>query len=172
MSVKQFSALYSQIEDRIFFSFNTSEGDLYQFLFTRGISKLLISQCASVAERSLGEQHGERSSKLISEFQKEGLKKHLSFDDHFEGGQKAPLGGEPILVSHIQLDLQGDVVHISLTLASNLVVGFELPVFQVQALCLLIEKLAKQAHWQIITDEMLSLGEENNSTTTPTNQIH
>ena len=153
MSVKQFTATYSQIEDRITFGFNTSEGELYQFLLTRAIAKSFLVQSEQISEQSLGAEHNERSSKLISEFQKEGLKKQLSFDETFDGGEITPLGNDPILISAVHLELESEGVRISLTIVSNQVVGFSVPVVQLQALTLLIEKLAQQALWQITTPD-------------------
>ena len=172
MSVKQFSAVYSQLEDRILFGFNTSEGELFQFWLTRALAKSCIDQCDLIVERSFGAQHNERSSKLISEFQKEGLKKQLNFEETFEGGDTSPLGDAPILVAGASLELKDDTVTISLTLASNQVVGFGLPVMQLQPLSLLIEKLAGQANWQIGPDtptnvETLLSGPHN-----PSPQVH
>lgn len=172
MSVKQFSATYSLIEDRIIFGFNTTEGELYQFLITRVIAKLFIDQGEKSAEDSLGSQHNERSSKLISEFQKEGLRRQLNFEEKFEGGELTPLGKDPILVTQVVLETLGDEVHISLTLLSNQVVGFKVAIVQLQALILLIEKLAHQAMWQINPDQALDTGTVKVVCATPSSQLH
>ena len=153
MSVKQFSAVYAPIEDRIIFGFNTTEDELYSFILTRAIASSFLDQAETTVEQSLSSEHSERSSKLISEFQKEGLKKQLNFEVRFEGGQITPLGKEPILVTQVHLDLKPDNVAISLTLLSNQVVGFSLLAVQLQALTLLLEKLARQACWKIGSDD-------------------
>jgi hypothetical protein len=152
MSVKQFSAVYLPLEDRILFGFNTSENELYQFFLTRAVAKSFFLQAEQISEQAFGRQHNERSSKLISEFQKEGLKKQLNFQEQFEGGDTLPLGDDPILVTQVQLENQEDDVRVSLTLVTNQMVGFSLPALQLQAVCVLLEKLAQEALWQISAD--------------------
>ncbi len=153
MSVKQFSAIYSPLEDRIIFSFNTTEGDLYSFVLTRAITASLLDHGEVVVEQSLASQHNERSSKLISEFQKEGLKKQINFAEAFEGGDVTPLGKDPILVAKVALDLKPNTVGVSLTLVSNQVIGFQIAAVQLQALSLLLERLARQANWKITLED-------------------
>jgi hypothetical protein len=153
MSVKQFSAVYSPLEDRIIFSFNTTEGELYSFVLTRAITASLLDYGELVVEQSLSSQHNERSSKLISEFQKAGLKKQINFAEAFEGGDTTPLGKDPILVSQISLDLKPNTVGVSLTLVSNQIIGFQIAAVQLQALSLLLEKLARQANWKITLED-------------------
>ena len=172
MSVKQFSAVYCPIEDRIAFSFNTTEGELYSFLLTRVISKSLLEQSELTVEQSFASQHNERSSKLLQEFQKDGLKKQINFEESFEGGEISPLGSNPLLVSHIKLDLKPELVSISLTLISNQVVGFGVLPVQLQALTLLIEKLARQAQWQIISDEPATVDAVIVVSASPSSQLH
>jgi hypothetical protein len=172
MGVKQFSAVYSPIEDRILFGFNTTEDELYQFLITRAISRSLIDQSEIVVESSIGLQHSERSSKLISEFQKEGLKKQINFEEHFDGGSVNPIGADPVLVAGVQLQAEGELAHVSLTLINNLVIGFKVDMAQLQALVLLLEKLANQAGWRITRDEDLSSDAIKSAVATPSNQWH
>jgi hypothetical protein len=171
MSIKQFSAIYSLLEDRIIFSFNTSDSDLYTLLLTRTTIKSLLHQSDQVIELAIGTHHNERSSKLISEFQKDGLKKQLNFKESFDGGSKAPLGRDPILVSGICLALIEGTVSISITLVSNQVLRFHLLPMQLQALALLFEKLAHEASWQIIpadaSQAMLGI-----NVSSPIDQVH
>jgi len=172
MSVKQFSAVYCPIEDRIAFSFNTTEGELYSFILTRALSKSLLEQIELTVEQSFASQHNERSSKLLQEFQKDGLKKQINFEESFDGGATSPLGADPLLVSHVQLDLKPELVSISLTLVSNQVVGFSVLPVQLQALTLLIEKLARQAQWQIMADEPSAAEAVTVALVSPSSQLH
>ena len=172
MSVKQFSASYIPLEDRIALSLNTTEGELYSFLLTRAITRSWIHFSEAAIEQSIGTEHNERSTKLISEFQKEGLKKQLNFEEAFEGGDKTPLGSNPILVCQVSMGLQPDTVTISLTLASNQVVGFGLLPVQLQALILLIERLANQADWKIIGPEAISIDSLASTPMNPSSQFH
>jgi hypothetical protein len=157
VSVKQFSAHYAPLEDRILLRLNTTEGDLCQFWVTRAIAKSLNRQAQSAVEQSVAAEHTERSSKIIAEFQKEGLKKQLSFEESFEGGSQTPLGTEPVLITQVTMDKAGEGVAIALTLATNQILRFTLLPMQLQALTLLIERLVLQGDWGIT--EGLSLGD-------------
>ena len=154
MGIKQFSAHWSSVEDRIFFSFNTEEGELFQFWLTRATTQFLLDRSQLTVEQELSSQHSERSSKLISEFQKEGLKKQINFNEVFEGGLNTPLGVDPILVVAIDIELTKEGIQVNMRLASNLVVRFLLATTQLQALTLLIERLATQAKWNIVEQDV------------------
>ena len=158
MSVKQFSAHYAPLEDRILLRLNTTEGDLCQFWVTRAIAKSLNRHAQLAVEQSVAAEHAERSSKIIAEFQKESLKKQLSFQESFEGGSQTPLGTEPLLITQVQMGAAGEGVAIALTLTTNQILRFALLPMQLQALTLLIERLALQGNWGIT--EALSLGDE------------
>ena len=172
MAIKQFSAHWSSLEDRIFFSFNTEEGELFQFWLTRTIAKTMLNRSQLTIEQGLSAQHNERSSKLISEFQKEGLKKQINFDETFEGGQSSPLGADPILVVAIDLELAKEGIQVNLTLASNQVVRFPLATTQLQALNLLIERLATQAQWNIAEQEVMVIDAGQSAINNPPTQLH
>jgi len=150
MSVKQFSANYDPLEDRILLRFNTTSGDLYQFWVTRAIAKSLNLHAQSAVEQCLATEHTERSSKIILEFQKEGLKKQLSFEESFEGGIHTPLGTEPIMITQVTMDMSGEGVVIGFILTTNQILRFTLVPLQVQVFTLLIERLVQQADWRLI----------------------
>ena len=172
VGIKQFSAHWSSLEDRIFFSFNTEEGELFQFWLTRAMSQFLLDRSQLTVEQELSIQHSERSSKLISEFQKEGLKKQIHFDETFEGGQTTPLGDDPILVVAINLELAKEGVQVALTLASNQVVRFPLTSTQLQALILLVERLASQAQWKLAEEEVIIIDAGQSILNNPPTQLH
>ena len=173
MGIKQFSAHWSGTEDRIFFSFNTEEGELFRFWITRAIAHLMLDRIQLVVEQELGSQHNERASKIISEFQKESLKKQLNFKESFDTGQSTPLGDDPILVIAVEMGLEDDGVLIALTLASNQVVRFRLMGAQLQALSLLIERLATQAQWKITDHEITEIGTgKGKLSSNPPTQLH
>jgi len=154
MSINQFSASWSQVEDRIHFSFNTIDKELFQFWLTRVVTRSLLDSAQITIEQDLSNFHNERSSKLISEFQKEGLKGRINFEEAFEGGRNTPLGENPILVSAIQIELVEQAATISMTLVNNQMVRFGLTCAQLQALGLLLERLAIQANWNITHQEI------------------
>jgi hypothetical protein len=172
VSLKQFSAYYAPLEDRIVLHLNTTEGELYSFLVTRAITKSLSLHAQSAVEQSVAAEHTERSSKIIVEFQKEGLKKQLSFEDSFEGGSQAPLGTEPLLITQVTMEIEGESVAIALTLMTNQILRFTLLAVQVQAFTLLLERLAQQADWKL-HEPSISLDEEPaTENSQPASQLH
>lgn len=157
MSVKQFSANYLTLEDRIQLSLNTTNGELYGFLLTRAQTQAFLRQCDNVIEEGLKANHDERSSKLIQEFHKDKIKKEINFEESFEGGDKAPLGKESILVAGTQVAMQSEMAAISLLLVSDQQVSFSLALGELQAVIVLIEKLAVLANWRITEIEEITL---------------
>ena len=164
MAIEQFSAVYLPIEDRIDFRFNTSEGTLFCVLFTRSITQRFINQSDAVIEQAIGVHHPNvRSQKLVSEFQKDGLKKSLNFKEPFKGGETLPLGADPVLVSSVSFESQGASILIAIGLINNQVLRFSLLPAQLQAVMILLEKLALEANWQVTGVT---------SSSTPTSQQH
>jgi hypothetical protein len=152
MSIKQFSGYWASQEDRVVLKLNTTENHLFGFLFTRAMVRNFLEQSQLIVEQELSREHSERSSKIIQEFQKEHLKKQLSFEDTFEGGTELPLGDIPLLIVSIDTKMQNRSIAIALVLANNQVASFEIPFEQLQALMLLFEELANQASWNLSLD--------------------
>lgn len=166
MTIKQFNAGWSKKEDRIFLNLNTSEGDLYRLWITRFIAKHLLQGLQQLIQKDLEVKHNPRASQVIQEFQKEVIKKQESFSDVFEGGDKLPLGDEPILVIGLNLTLKQNIISVGLQLETNKLLSFELTINQVQPLVVLIENLTNQADWCLDTNNntpMLSVGDEVNT---------
>ena len=172
MSVKQFSANYNALEDRIIFSFNTTEAELYSFLLTRAIAKSLLNQAQDAVEAELATQHSDRSSKIIQEVQKDDLKKYIQFENHFDGGQSTPLGESPILITAVQITVEDHRIAISFNLTTNQLLGFSLSTAEIQMLCVLIEKLALQGAWQISAPEDILTTLALQSSSTSSSQLH
>ena len=172
MSIKQFSAHYAPLEDRIVLHLNTTEGEVYSFLVTRAIAKSLSLHAQSAVEQLVAVKHSARSSKIISEFQKEGLKKQLNFEESFEGGSHSPLGTEPVLIAQVTVETVKESVAIAFTLTTNQILRFTLLAVQVQAFTLLLERLAQQADWRL-HEPSISLEEEPAAgNSQPASQIH
>jgi len=149
VSVKQFSASYSAYEDRILLSMNTTEKTIFHFLLTRACCQALLAQIDQVVGEHLMVEHSLRTSQIIGELQKEGLKKQLNFLEAFEGGDQAPLGEGPILVTQTHIEMHNEQALVALTLVNLQLVRFGLNTLQLQALALLLERLAHQAKWAL-----------------------
>lgn len=149
VSVKQLSGSYSALEDRICLSLNTTERTLFHFLLTRACCRALMDQVDQLVGEQLLNEHSPRSSQIIGEFQKESLKKQLNFQEVFEGGDRTPLGQAPILVTHAKIEMGVKQGIVALTLSNSQLVRFSLNTLQLQALALLIERLAHQAQWAL-----------------------
>ena len=149
MAIKQFNAGWSKKEDRITLSLNTSEGEVFRFWITRFIAKHLLQGSQSMIQANLETKHNARASQVIQEFQKDAVKEQLNLHESFEGGDKTPLGDEPVLVIGLNLQSNNKAVTIGLQLDIGKTATFELPLGQLQPLIVLLEKLAADADWQI-----------------------
>lgn len=153
MAIKQFNAGWSKKEDRIFLNLNTTEGELYRFWITRFIAKHIIEGAQSLIQKDLEVKHNPRASQVIQEFQKEAIKKQVDFSEEFEGGEKQPLGEDPILVSGLNLSLKQNMISVGLQLVTKKLVSFELSPGQLQPLVVLLENLSNQAEWNLTSDK-------------------
>ena len=149
MSIKQFNAGWSKKEDRITLSLNTSDGEVFRFWVTRFIAKHLLQGSQSMIQANLEAKHNARASQVIQEFQKDVVKQQLNLHEPFEGGDKTPLGNEPVLVIGLNIQSNNHSVTIGLQLDIGKTVSFELSLGQLQPLIVLLEKLAADADWQI-----------------------
>jgi hypothetical protein len=153
MAIKQFNAGWSKKEDRIFLNLNTSEGELFRFWITRFIAKHLLQGAQSLIQKDLEVKHNPRASQVIQEFQKDAIKKQLDFTEAFEGGEKKPLGADPVLVTGLDLSLKKNIVTVGLQLITNQTASFDLTPSQLQPLIILLEKLTKEADWKLESDD-------------------
>jgi hypothetical protein len=153
MAIKQFNAGWSKKEDRITLSLNTSEGEVFRFWITRFIAKHLLQGSQSMIQANLETKHNARASQVIQEFQKDAVKEQLNLHESFEGGDKTPLGDEPVLVIGLNLQSNNKAVTIGLQLDIGKTATFELPLGQLQPLIVLLEKLAADADWQLSSED-------------------
>lgn len=149
MAIKQFNAGWSKKEDRIFLNLNTTEGEVFRFWITRFITKHLLQGSHTLIQANLETKHNARASQVIQEFQKDAVKQQLNLHESFEGGDKTPLGDEPVLVIGLNLQASNQSVTIGLQLAINKTATFDLPLGQLQPLIVLLEKIAVDADWQL-----------------------
>lgn len=160
MAIKQFNAGWSKKEDRIFLNLNTTEGELYRFWITRFIAKHILQGSRSMIQANLETKHNTRASQVIQEFQKDAVKQQLNLNETFEGGDKTPLGEDPILVIGLNLQSNHKTVTISLQLEIGKRASFDLPLGQLQPLVVLLEKLAADAEWNLDADSQEVLSSE------------
>lgn len=149
MAIKQFNAGWSKKEDRISLNLNTSEGAVYRFWITRFITMHILEGAQSMIQKDLEVKHNPRASQVIQEFQKDAIKKQLDFTEEFEGGEKKPLGDDPILVIGLNLSLKNNMVTVGFRLITKQTASFDLTPSQLQPLIILLENLAVQANWKL-----------------------
>ena len=149
MAIKQFNAGWSKKEDRIVLNLNTNEGELYRFWITRFIATHILEGAQSMIQKDLEVKHNPRASQVIQEFQKDAIKKQLDFNEEFEGGEKKPLGNDPVLVIGLNLSLKKNMVTVGFQLITKQTASFDLAPTQLQPLVILLENLAAQANWKL-----------------------
>jgi len=174
MAIKQFNAGWSKKEDRIFLNFNTSEGELFRFWITRFIAKHLLQGAQSMIQKDLEVKHNPRASQVIQEFQKDAIKKQLDFKEEFEGGEKKPLGDDPVLVIGLNLSLKNNMVTVGLQLITKQTASFDLAPSQLQPLIILLENLTNQADWKIDSEgaETIVTSYDNSNESDKSKKLH
>jgi hypothetical protein len=174
MSIKQFNAGWSKKEDRITLNINTSEGELFRFWITRFIAKHLLEGAQTLIQSGLETKHNPRASQVIQEFQKDAVKQQLNLNETFEGGDKKPLGDDPILVIGLTLNLNNEKVKVRLQLDNGKTASFDLLLSQLQPLVVLLEKLSITADWQLISgdDAVSNLAQSTQDSQTNPNKLH
>jgi len=152
VSIKQFNATWSPLEDRIELNINTDEDELYRFWLTRLISQKIIDHCRDLSKKSLEKQHGERLSEVLHEFQKESFKSSVNFKSSFQGGEILPLGPEAVLITDVQISPSDQLVSLQFNLGDGKNIQFLLHINQLNILTLLIERISKGANWNLVIE--------------------
>jgi hypothetical protein len=149
MGIKQFNATYSKQEDRITFRFNTDEDQEFVFWFTRFITKGIINAVDQLIQKNFEKKHNAQIAEVIKEFQREGVEKNTKLDDSYLGATHYPLGKDPVLVSSINFQLNGNIFSINFVLTDNKNLNINLPIEATEKITFLLRRLAELAQWAI-----------------------
>ena len=113
MSIRQFNAGYSAVEDRILFRVAMVNKDEYRFWLTRQCLRAFLPQ----VDRWLAPQNGTPQA-AIDSFRREAAVAGADFQTPLAPGDNLPLGEVPVLVQAMRLDT-GKGIHVVLTLADG-----------------------------------------------------
>lgn len=170
MSIRQFNGTWSKKQDRIDLRFNTTEGEEFSFWLTRFLTLKLIELVESVNADRLKEHYkNERTVDVVQEFQREKIKKEADFDSTYLGGDKKPLGEEPVLVVGISLTPHQSLVEVQLQTDTQKNVNFKLSQEMLLSLVLLLENLASKADWRLRDTNSIAVASSELTTTAESN---
>ncbi len=148
MSIHQFNCTWSNKEDRIELRFNASEKEEFSFWFTR----FMTVQLKRLTEAMIGDElnkryENNRTASVIQEFQKENIKSSSDFKTDYEGGDKHPLGPDPILLIGLTLTPKDNLIAIEFQLETQTNINFQLSQEMLISLVMLLETLSGKAGW-------------------------
>ena len=172
--IKQFSASFDQIQDRLLLRFNTTHGEEFRFWLTRRKVMELLETLPRNSEQSkeiisnIEKTAKLRKSKISEEIRKTGRSQENNEKDfvgkekgskeneknpntmpEFETGKAFPIGENAVLVKSTQCDLNRKVYNIQFFLENNTKVNFSLSLDTFLSLHSLLEMTANKAEWNI-----------------------
>jgi len=148
MTIRQFSAHWNPLEDRIFLRFNTHLDEEYRLWLTRMMVKRLFEQAAEHIQQALSKKHDARVVPLIEDFQKQKVNQSMNAGQAFQEGHKRPLGDDATLVIALNLFAKKETqAHLTMHLSSQKKLSIPLNLQTLQSMVYLLERLQKQAHW-------------------------
>jgi hypothetical protein len=106
-----------------------------------------------LVQKKLERQHTPQIAQVLQEFQEDGLKQATNFQEEYQPASKHPLGEEALLVTGLNLTMEGDFFSIDFLLINQQNLNLKIPVQAVQALALLLDQLQGSAGWKIDLDD-------------------
>ena len=151
MSLKQLNGSYIAVDDRILFRFNTDDDSEYRLWLTRRITFFILAATPHLVEQKLAQSHAKPTAKAMAQFQQDVANEQTNLQAAYQVATKFPLGAQPVLATDVKCTLiplpTGDVLAFDWTLPAGAQLNFKLALPMAQALRVLLERLAKQAHW-------------------------
>ena len=149
MSIKQFNGEWVCQQDRVLFSFNTSEDQEFSFWFTRYVLKGLLAGAQQLNVQALAQTHSPQVAQVIQSFQQASVTQQLNFQETFQSAKQKPIGDTPLLVTGVMLNRQGEVVTLKLDLESAKSVQVQMTPEVLQVMLALLDKLQGVAQWGV-----------------------
>ena len=155
MNMRQFNATYDVIQDRLLCRLSTDDGSEYRFWFSRRITYFIFAATEHLVQKQLEKKHAPPVAKVINEFQQEAGRAQTHFAESYKPMEHFPLGEEPILLPDIRFTLidheTGMLMQVGLILPDQKELTLTLSLQTLQAMIVLLEKLAAQAQWSSAT---------------------
>lgn len=149
MSIKQFNGEWVAREDRVLFRFNTSEDQEFSFWLTRFVVKSLIQGTQQLAVQNLEKQHPPQVAQAMQEFQQQAVAQRANFQETYQAPSQKPLGNEPLLVTGLVLNQNGDQTSVEFQLITQKSVNVQMNQSVLQVMITLLNKLQEVAQWGV-----------------------
>jgi len=146
MSIRQFNASYILAEDRILMRVTLEGDEEYRFWLTRASLRGFFRQVdAWMAPRD------DATAAAVQAFQREAGVAQADYQSPLRPGEKLPLGDAPVLVEAIDVDADGDSIHVNMALADKRQADFTITGDVLVGVHHLLEQAARVADWGIPT---------------------
>ncbi len=146
MSIKQFNGEWVAREDRVLFRFNTSQDQEFSFWLTRFVVKSLIQGSQQLAVQTLEKKHPPQVAQAMQEFQQQAVAQRANFQETYQAPSQKPLGNEPLLVTGLVINQNGDQTSIEFQLITQKSVNVQMNQSVLQFTSTLLNKLQEVAH--------------------------
>ena len=149
MSIKQFNGEWVSREDRVLFRFNTHDDQEFSFWLTRCVLKGLLEGATKLDVQALEKVHTPQVAQVVQSFQQESVAQQLNFNETFQSAKQKPMGQDPMLVTGLHLNHQGEEVTLKLDLISGQSVQMQMTREILQVMLALLDKLQGIAQWGV-----------------------
>ena len=147
MSIKQFNGEWVAREDRVLFRFNTLEDQEFSFWLTRYVVKSLIQGAQQLAVKTLEKEHPPQVAQAMQAFQQQAVAQRANFQETYQAPSQKPLGNEPLLVTGLVMNQNGDQTSIEFQLVTQKSVNVQMNQSVMQVMITLLNKLQEAAQW-------------------------
>lgn len=149
MSIKQFNGEWVAREDRVLFRFNTSQDQEFSFWLTRFVVKSLIQGSQQLAVQTLEKKHPPQVAQAMQEFQQQAVAQRANFQETYQAPSQKPMGHEPLLVTGLVINQNGDQTSIEFQLITQKSVNVQMNQSVLQVMITLLNKLQEVAQWGV-----------------------
>jgi hypothetical protein len=149
VSIKQFNGEWVAREDRVLFRFNTSQDQEFSFWLTRFVVKSLIQGTQQLAVQTLEKEHPPQVAQAMQEFQQQAVAQRANFQETYQAPSHKPLGNEPLLVTGLVMNQNGDQTSIEFQLITQKSVNVQMNQSVLQVMITLLNKLQEAAQWGV-----------------------
>ena len=119
MGIHQLSLSYDDKQDRLLLRVSTQAAEEFRFWLTRRMTERLSPALQQAVQRLDAQQPGlvapdERSRQLVSDFRHDDIIRHADFRTPYTPQTTLPLGEAPMLLTDVNMRLQGQELHMEL----------------------------------------------------------
>ena len=149
MGIKQLNGGYVAAEDRILLRVSTDAREEFRFWLTRPITGQLRAAIHAAAARDIAQKYPPQIAQTVAEFEQQTVQARTRLDDEFLPGAIFPLGEAPALVVKLTTAEKADALSLDLMLPNGKNVNLSLPGRLAQQVGVLLDRLQKNAKWEL-----------------------